>query len=315
MRRRWRRRSSRRATARGSSSPCRARPRTGRSRPRRAPPGRDRSDRSCRARPSRRCPAGVPRSRSPARSARSAASPSPSSALSRSPRPLSTLQRSPQLALVCARKHRSATDPVRDELGGRRATVRPRRTRADEEHVAGDRRARVDARGETCLPQHLPGRRREAADRAVERGREDDVVGDGRAAEVRRAGRDGSSGSARRGVEGVENPRPLARRPLEDACRGDPVALRMQRSSTGTNTVSDANAMGLSTPPNSPGHTRVFRRGSGPTSFRCRPTGWLQTRSWVSRSQAITRPALPAPKTIGRRSGPMDARIGETWKS
>ena len=45
--------------------------------------------------------------------------------------------------------------------------------------------------------------------------------------------------------------------------------------------------MGLSTPPNSPGHTRVFWRGSGPTSFRCRPTGCSQTRSWVSRSQAI----------------------------
>ena len=45
--------------------------------------------------------------------------------------------------------------------------------------------------------------------------------GDGRAAEVRRADAMAPADRARRGVEGVENPRPLARRPLEDACRGD----------------------------------------------------------------------------------------------
>src|SRR3954453_2444139 len=67
------------------------------------------------------------------------------------------------------------------------------------------------------------------------------------------------------------------------------------RSTTGTKTRSSANAIGVSTPPSSPGHTDTVRFGSGPTSLRCRPTLAVQSRRLLLRSHAITRPPFPAP--------------------
>ena len=54
-----------------------------------------------------------------------------------------------------------------------------------------------------------------------------------------------------------------------------------------------------------PGRRSPARRGSGPTSLRCSPTTAVQRRRRVSRSQAITRPAFPAPNT---RSTPVERR-------
>ena len=71
----------------------------------------------------------------------------------------------------------------------------------------------------------------------------------------------------------------------------------MQRSTTGTKSRPPAYAIGVSTPPSRPGQTETGRRGSGPRSFRWTPTVVCQSRSCVGRSQAITSPALPAPKT------------------
>ena len=74
----------------------------------------------------------------------------------------------------------------------------------------------------------------------------------------------------------------------------------MHSSTTGTKSRPAARPSGVSTPPKSPGHTRVGRRGSGPTSFRCVPTARDQTRSRVARSHATTRPPFPAPNTSSR---------------
>jgi hypothetical protein len=96
------------------------------------------------------------------------------------------------------------------------------------------------------------------------------------------------------------------------SCR--PVALpQPQRSTTGTYTLPSAYAIGVSTPPSSPGQTVTRRRGSGPRSFLCNPTTAVQRRRRVARSHAITRPPLPASMT--RLLPPTAARIGVAWKS
>ena len=71
----------------------------------------------------------------------------------------------------------------------------------------------------------------------------------------------------------------------------------MQRSTTGTKRRPAEYAIGVSTPPQSPGQTSTGLGGSGPRSCRCVPTACVQRRAPVSRSHATTRPALPAPKT------------------
>ena len=103
------------------------------------------------------------------------------------------------------------------------------------------------------------------------------------------------SRAAGRRVERDEPARPLwssrHRRTRAASCRG--CESGKQRSTTGTKTRPRASAIGVSTPPSRPGQTGTGSSGSGPVSFRRRPTRVSHTRARVSRSQAITRPALP----------------------
>ena len=269
------------------------------------PPARERREdeldalASCRGRPSRRSRAAAPPSRSPARSARSAPSPSRRSAQSSmpdSPRGCSVTHTG---SCTCGRKHRSLAEPVGDELGQSRpsAGARRRPRAAGRRH----RRARVDpgperacqrTRARTASTARGSARRTTARKR-----RRRETVAQPKSGDRAPGASSGRRPSRRRARRRLPSPRSR----VAGGRSPSVIALsRMQRSTTGTKSVPSAYAIGVSTPPKSPGQTSVLRAGSGPTSFRCVPTGRSQTRSCVSRSQAMTRPALPAPKTIGR---------------
>jgi hypothetical protein len=78
---------------------------------------------------------------------------------------------------------RRSAELVRDEFLDRALA---RNAGSDEQLIAGDRGAGVHPRALLGAPEHTPVARRQPVDGAVVRGREDDVVRNGRAAEVRR---------------------------------------------------------------------------------------------------------------------------------
>ena len=93
--------------------------------------------------------------------------------------------------------------------------------------------------------------------------------------------------------------------------------LAAHMSTHGTKSAPAPSAIGVSTPPSGPGHTRTFFAGSGPRSFWCLPTFSVHRRAPLSARNATTFPDLPAPMTIsvGVPAIVCVDTIGDAWKS
>jgi hypothetical protein len=154
---------------------------------------------------------------------------------------------------------------------------------------------RIDPAGAFAVHSVLPVWPR-TIDSSVEAAREDHVVRDGCAAEVRRGQLPLPEHVAGGGVDGSD---PAARVLKSEAKpQASPVALACAgKSSQGPKRRFSARAIGVSTPPKSPGMMSVGRRGSGPVSFWCLPTDSVHRLLPSSARKAYALPILPATST------------------